>query len=62
MKKIISEGVLYHDKAWKETLMSRVEVLLDDGRTFQVETTDSFDSIMEYGRCYRITLEVEEIH
>ena len=62
MKKIIGEGVLYHDKAWKETVMSRVEILLDDVQTSHVELADSFDSFMEYGKRYRITMEVEEIH
>jgi hypothetical protein len=52
---------LYEDSKWKETFLSKLEIVLDDARNPVSGLGDIGDS-MEYGKNYRITFSIEEIN
>ena len=51
---------LYEDSKWKEDCLSKLEIILDDGRNDAGDIGDLGD-FMEYGKSYRISIHIEPI-
>ncbi len=56
---VLGEGKLYEDAKWKETSLSKAEILLDDRRNKTVDY--DFSDFMCYGKTYKVTMIIEEV-